>query len=100
MTTQEKAVKVVEQPGRDKPHAIGNQITDKTYLLKDGMSPITYTIKTRGVYWFDEEKSLRREIKYCKNQQTIFVDEIQGVQNLAHITFLDGVLNVSREDQV
>ena len=100
MTTQEKAVKVVEQPGRDKPHAIGNQITDKTYLLKDGMSPISYTIKTKNVFWFDEDKKVQRQIKYCKNQQTIFVDEMQGFQNLAHITFLDGVLNVSREDQV
>ena len=35
-------------------------------LLKDGMEPITYTIKTKNVFWFDEEKGLQREIKYCK----------------------------------
>ena len=100
MTTQEKGVKVVQQPGGDKPHAIGNQITDRTYLLNDGLSPITYTIKTKNVFWFDKEKGLRREIKYCPNQQTVFVDEMKGPQSMAHITFLDGVLNVSREDQV
>jgi len=100
MTTQEKGVKVVQQPGGDKPHAIGNQITDKTYLLTNGMAPITYTIKTKNVFWFDEDKKVQRQIKYCKNQQTVFVDEMKGPQNLAHITFLDGVLNVSREDQV
>jgi hypothetical protein len=100
MTTQEKGVKVVQQPEGDKPHAIGNQITDKTYLLKNGMAPITYTIKTKNVFWFDEDKKVQRQIKYCKNQQTVFVDEMKGPQNLAHITFLDGVLNVSREDQV
>ena len=75
-------------------------ITDRTYLLKDGMEPITYTIKTKNVFWFDEEKGLQREIKYCKNQQTVFVDEMKGPQNLSHITFLDGVLNVPREDQM
>ena len=100
MTTKEKSVRIVQQPEGDKPHAIGNQITDRTYLLKDGMEPITYTIKTKNVFWFDEEKGLQREIKYCKNQQTVFVDEMKGPQNLSHITFLDGVLNVPREDQM
>jgi len=64
------------------------------------LSPITYTIKTKNVFWFDEEKGFRRQIKYCPNQQTVFADEMKGPQNLAHITFLDGVLNVQREDQV
>jgi hypothetical protein len=100
MTTKEKSVKIVQQPGGDKPHTIGNQLTDRTYLLTGGMEPITYTIKTKNVFWFDEEKSMRREIKYCPNQQTVFVDEMKGPQSMSHITFLDGVLNVSREDQV
>jgi len=80
MTTQEKGVKVVQQPGGDKPHAIGNQITDKTYLLTNGMAPITYTIKTKNVFWFDEDKKVQRQIKYCKNQQTVFVDETADLE--------------------
>ena len=100
MATKEKAIKVVEQPGRDKPNTIGKQLINKTYLLRNDLAPITYTIKTRGIYWFDEDKGMRREIKYCKNQQTVFVDEMKGPQSMEHITFLDGVLNVSREDQV
>ena len=100
MEKQEKGVKVVTQPVDVKPNVIGNQLIDKTYLLKGGLAPISYTIKTRGVYWFDEEKGMRREIKYCPNQQTVFVDEMKGPQGMAHITFYDGVLNVPREDQV
>ena len=100
MTTQEKGVKVVQQPFDVKPNVIGDQLKDKTYLLVGDASPITYTIRSRNIYWFDKEKGLRREIKYCPNQQTIFVDEMKGPQNLAHITFYDGVLNVSRQNQM
>tara|TARA_R110002167_G_scaffold25958_1_gene89574 strand:- start:2087 stop:2869 length:783 start_codon:yes stop_codon:yes gene_type:complete len=100
MTKQEKGIKVVQQPFDVKPNVIGDQIKDKTYLLTGDMSPITYTISNRGVYWFDEEKKIQREIKYCKNQQTIFVDEMVGPQSMAHITFYDGVLNVPRTDQM
>lgn len=100
MTTQEKGVKVVQQPFDVKPNVIGDQIKDKTYLLTGGRAPLTYSIKTRNVYWFDENKKVQREIKYCPNQQTIFVEEMVGPQNMAHITFYDGVLNVPRENQM
>ncbi len=99
MKTQEE-VKVVKQPFDVKPNVIGNQLIDKTYLLANGASPISQTIKTKKIFWFDEKRGLRREIKYCPNQQTIFVDEMVGPQNLAHITFYDGILNVSRENQM
>lgn len=75
------------------------EIKDRTYVLKYGLSPLTYTIKSRGVYYWDEEKGYERELKYTQNQKTPFVDEFKGDARLAHITFEDGVLNVSKNQQ-
>jgi hypothetical protein len=97
---KEKIQKIVEQPFDVNPNVIGDQIKSKTYLLTGGRAPLTYSIKTRNVYWFDEDRKVQREIKYCPNQQTVFVEEMVGPQNMAHITFIDGVLNVPRENQM
>jgi|TARA_B100002052_G_C15847389_1_gene583203 hypothetical protein len=75
------------------------EIKDRTYYLRDGLSPLTYTINSRGIYWFDEEKGYERELKYTVNQKTPFVDEFKGDAILGHITFNDGVLNVPKEKQ-
>ena len=75
------------------------EIKDRTYYLRDGLSPLTYTINSRGIYWFDEEKGYERELKYTMNQKTPFVDEFKGDAILGHITFIDGVLNVPKEKQ-
>ena len=57
-------------------------------------------IKSAGVYWFDEEKGYERELKYCENQRTPFVDEMKGDQRLAHIIFRSGSLFVPKEKTV
>ena len=75
------------------------EIKDRVYYLKDGLSPLTYTIESRGIYWFDEEKGYERELKYTENQKTPFVDEFKGDARLGHVTFIDGVLNVPKEKQ-
>ena len=75
------------------------EIKDRTYYLRDGLSPLTYTINSRGIYWFDEEKGYERELKYTVNQKTPFVDEFKGDAILGHITFNDGVLSVPKEKQ-
>jgi len=75
-------------------------IKDRLYMLKNGKSPLTYQIKSRGINWFDEEKGYERELKYTQNQKTPFVDEFKGVARLAHIVFEDGILHVPREKQV
>ena len=75
------------------------QIKDRVYYLRSGLSPLTYTIKSRGIYWFDEEMGYEREIKYTTNQKTPFVDEFKGDSRLGHIVFVDGVLKVPREKQ-
>jgi len=77
----------------------GWEIKDRLYTLKNNKRPLTYTIKSRGMFWFDEEKGYERELKYTVNQKSPFVDEFTGPGRLAHITFEDGTLFVPREKQ-
>ena len=98
---QEKVeVPVVETPVVTTPKPKKNdwEIRDRTYILTKNQSPITLTLKSRGLYWFDEEAGYQREVKYCKNQKTVFVDEMVGPQQLQHIIFVDGVLTVPKKD--
>jgi len=74
-------------------------LKDKVFILANNMSPLTYSIKSTGVYWFDEEKGYERELKHTQNQKTPFVDEFKGDSRLEHITFMDGILNVPKEKQ-
>jgi len=77
------------------------EIKDRVYLLSRGLSPLSYSIKSSGIYWFDEEKGYERELKYTRNQKTPFVDEFpDGTQRrLEHIIFKDGSLYVPKEKQ-
>lgn len=72
------------------------EIKDRFYFLKGNKTPVVYMLKSRGIYWFDEEKGYEREIKYTKNQNTLFVDEFKGNSVLDHIAFRDGVLAVPK----
>ena len=74
-------------------------IKDRVYALKEGLAPLSYTIKSSNIYYFDEEKGYERELKYTNNQKTPFVDEFVGDAKLEHITFEDGTLNVPKSKQ-
>ena len=89
---------VVEQPKIREREVPSNEweIKDRVYLLKNGKKPLSRMIKSAGIYWFDEEKGYERELKYCENQKTPFVDEMQGDQRLAHIIFRSGTLHVPK----
>tara|TARA_Y100000004_G_scaffold54124_1_gene60267 strand:- start:479 stop:1249 length:771 start_codon:yes stop_codon:yes gene_type:complete len=80
------------------------EIKDRTYVLANGKSPISWTIQTKHtarkpLLWFDEETGVNREIRYATNQKSLFVDEQDGTATLAHAVFLDGVMYVPKEDQ-
>jgi hypothetical protein len=75
------------------------EVKDRVYILKNGLSPLTYALKSSNIFWFDEEKGYERELKYTKNQRTVFVDEFQGQARLEHIVFEDGALTVPRNKQ-
>jgi len=88
---------VMESP---KPKENTWEIKDRTYFLKGGKKPLSYSIKSADVHWFDEEKGYERELKYTSNQRTVFVDEMKGDQRLEHIVFRSGVLVVPREKTI
>ncbi len=99
-TKKEKIVEQkVVQPVAEIKKPAKPQYRDKVYELNLNNTPIVYVLKSRGLYWFDEEKGFEREMKYCENQKTIFVDEMKGVQRLSHIIFRDGQLYVPKEKQ-
>jgi hypothetical protein len=90
---------VIEQPKvreRVKPKDEW-EIKDRLYILKGGKKPLSRMIRSANIFWFDEEKGYERELKYCQNQKTPFVDEMKGDQRLEHIIFRSGNLFVEKE---
>ena len=73
------------------------EIKDRLYTLKGGKRPLSRMIRSANIYYFDEEKGYERELKYCQNQKTPFVDEMKGDQRLEHIIFRSGSLYVEKE---
>jgi len=76
------------------------EIKDRVYYLKGGKKPLSRSIKSTGIYYFDEALGYERELKYCQNQKTSFVDEMKGDQRLEHIIFRAGSLFVPKEKTV
>jgi len=76
------------------------EIKDRMYILRGNKKPLSKMIRGSNVYWFDEEKGYERELKYCENQRTVFVDEMQGDQRMSHIVFRNGILPVPKEKTV
>ena len=91
--------KVTRKEPTNKKMFDGWEIKDRVYYLK-GKKPLSQMIRSANIYWFDEEKGFERELKYCENQQTCFVDEMKGDQRLSHIIFRNGALHVTREKTV
>jgi len=73
------------------------EVKDRIYYLKDNKKPLSRSIKAANVYYFDKELGYERELKYCQNQKTPFVDEMKGDQRLEHIIFRTGTLFVEKE---
>tara|TARA_Y100001937_G_scaffold19948_2_gene27622 strand:- start:127 stop:954 length:828 start_codon:yes stop_codon:yes gene_type:complete len=76
------------------------EIKDRVYYLKGAKKPLSKMIRSANIYWFDEGKGYERELKYCENQITSFVDEMKGDQRLSHIVFRNGALLVPKEKTV
>ena len=75
----------------------GWEMKTRQYFLKGQGKPLSYILKSANVYWFDEDKGYERELKYCSNQRTPFVDEMIADQRMEHIVFRAGVLTVPKE---
>jgi hypothetical protein len=98
----EETMVVEEQPKVKAPETKAKprntwEIKDRIYYLKGRKKPLSQSIRSANLFWFDEEKGYEREIKYCQNQSTCFVDEMKGEQRLEHIVFRSGSLYVPKE---
>ena len=98
-TPQVVETPVVETPKIKKvePAKLKWEIKDRIYNLKSRKKPISYMLRSSNIYYFDEEAGYERELKYCENQRTPFVDQMKGDQRLAHIIFRNGSLFVEKE---
>ena len=90
----------VEKPRERIKPANEWEIKDRVYYLKGGKKPLSRSIKSANIFYFDKEKGYERELKYCQNQKTSFVDEMKGDQRLEHIVFRSGSLFVPKEKTV
>ena len=92
---------VIEKPKVIEPKSKKNkwEIKDRVYYLTRDRRPLSYIIRSTNIYYFDEEMGYERELKYCENQRTPFVDEMKGDQRLSHIIFRSGALFVPKNKQ-
>jgi hypothetical protein len=79
--------------------------TDKTYRLTREAAPLTFMLPSHNtrrfpLLYFDEETGLNRALRYARNQKTPFEDEQDGNAILEPVIFEDGMLHVSRNNQV
>jgi len=101
--TKVNVTQVVEQPKETmvmetpKPQKDTWELKDRMYHLKGRKRPLSRMIRSANLYHFDEKLQYSREIKYCENQTTPFVDEMKGDQRLSHIVFRNGNLFVPKE---
>ena len=72
------------------------EIRDRVYFLLGSEKPVSYILKSKGIYYFDEEAGYEREIVLTGNQKTLFEDEMKGPKRLEHIIFRDGTLAVPK----
>jgi len=106
-TQVEPTPQVVEQPKVEtpvmetpKPKKAKWELKDRMYILSSGKKPLSKMIKAADIYFFDETLGYERELKYCENQRTVFVDEMKGDQRLSHIIFRSGNLYVPKEKTI
>tara|TARA_R100000781_G_scaffold47616_1_gene31984 strand:+ start:386 stop:1231 length:846 start_codon:yes stop_codon:yes gene_type:complete len=91
-----KSFKIEEKEIKPKLKKDTWEIKDRLYVLTRGRSPLSKSIRCSNIFYFDEEKGYERELKYCQNQRTCFVDEMVGDQRLEHIIFRNGTLFVPK----
>ena len=106
---QPKTEQIVETVTIEKPKRVekknrvledGWEIKNRIYRLKGNKQPLSRSIRSANIHWFDEEKGYERELKYCQNQRTCFVDEMKGDQRLEHIVFRNGILMIEKEKTI
>ena len=93
-------------PKETKPKTLKDTwvIKDRTYIIADSNSPLTYTIQSKHslrypLLWFNKETGEQEELRYATNQNSPLVSQQKGQATLGHIIFENGILNVPKEKQ-
>jgi hypothetical protein len=78
---------------------------DRTYILKDGKSPLTYFLSSRDtprsrLLYYDEETNTNRPLRYARNANSPFQDEQGDNVIIEPIIFEDGTLIVPKNNPV
>ena len=106
-----ETIEVVEQVAKPKqevqdkkPSAPKWEIKDRTYVILDVHSPLTYTLQSKHtprypLLWFNKETGDQEELRYATNQNSPLVSQQKGQATLGHIIFENGILNVPKEKQ-
>ena len=101
ITTEETIV-----PKETKPKTLKDTwvIKDRTYIIADNYSPLTYTLQSRHslrypLLWFNKETGEQEELRYATNQNSPLASQQKGQATLGHIIFENGILNVPKEKQ-
>ena len=81
------------------------QYKAKSYRLKGDKAPLSYMLSSRHsqrspLLYFDEKTGVNEPLRYARNQKSPFEDEQDDNPILEPIVFEDGMLSVSKENQV
>ena len=103
MAKKKKEV-LVEEPVQVKDTSPKWEMKDRQYYLRKKGRPLTYVLQSKStrkkpLLWWDEEKSVNREMRYSSNQKSVFVDEQDNNVMMDHVIFEDGVLYVPKQNQ-
>jgi hypothetical protein len=80
-------------------------LKDRKYLLKGTSTPLSFAIASRDtvrkrLLFYDEEKETQRALRYARNQRSPFLDEQDDNAIVEPVVFVDGVLDVSRQNVI
>ena len=87
-TSTPKKTKTVQRKKKAPSHRV--------YQIKKG-GGIVYMLPSKGITVYDEEKGTVREMRYCENEPSIWVDEQSDNALRRPVMFRDGRLIVPRE---
>jgi|21_taG_2_1085346.scaffolds.fasta_scaffold22864_3 hypothetical protein len=81
------------------------KFVDKNYKLTRDAAPLAYMLsshhtKRTNLLYFDEDTGVNRPLRYARNQKSPFEDEQDGNVIMEPIVFEDGILHVSRSNQI
>jgi hypothetical protein len=82
-----------------------SKFVDKVYKLTREAAPLSFMLPTRHssrfpLLHFDNSTGVNRELRYARNQKSIYVDEQDGNAIVEPIVFEDGFLRVPKENQI